>query len=166
MEKNLYVHNWDNRGIKTIGDLLDNNGNFYTFDRLKEINRVRGTFLNYENILRKIPNEWKSIINANRVFIYQNQYNITCNVFVAHLLKDKKGSRRFYDILAHVSEINITNRWIDQLGNINDKEWKLYNSSIHDINEVKLADFQFKINNKNLVTNSFLFKIKKINNQR
>ena len=143
--KNLYVHNWDNRGIKTIGDLLDNNGNFYTFDRLKEIYRVRGTFLNYENILRKIPNEWKNIINANRVFIYQNQYNITCNVFVAHLLKDKKGSRRFYDILAHVSEINITNRWIDQLGNINDKEWKLYNSSIHDIKEVKLADFQFKV---------------------
>ena len=60
---------------------------------------------------------------------------------MAHLLKDKKGSRRFYDILAHVTEINITNRWIDQLGNINDKEWKLYNSSIHDINEVKLADF-------------------------
>ena len=90
MEKNLYVHNWDNRGIKTIGDLLDNNGNSYTFDRLKEIYRVRGTFLNYENILRRIPNEWKNIINANRVFIYQNQYNITCNVFVAHLLKDKK----------------------------------------------------------------------------
>ena len=85
---------------------------------------------------------------------------------MAHLLTDKKGSRRFYDILAHVSEINITNRWIDQLGNINDKEWKLYNSSIHGINEVKLADFQFKINNKILVTNSFLFKIKKINNQR
>ena len=41
---------------------------------------------------------------------------------MAHLLKDKKGSRRFYDILAHVSEINITNRWIDQLGNINDKD--------------------------------------------
>ena len=85
---------------------------------------------------------------------------------MAHLLKDKKGSRRFYDILAHVSGINITNRWIDQLGNINDKEWKLYNSSIHDINEVKLADFQFKSNNKILVTNSFLFKIQKINNQR
>ena len=82
MEKNLYVHNWDNRGIKTIGDPLDNNGNFYTFGRLKEIYRVRGTFLNYENILRKIPIEWKNIINANRVFIYQNQYNITCNVFV------------------------------------------------------------------------------------
>ena len=54
---NLYVNNWYNKGIKTIGDILDDNGNFYTFDQLKEIYRVRGTFLNYENILQKIPNQ-------------------------------------------------------------------------------------------------------------
>ena len=57
----------------------------------------------------------------------------------------------------------VTNMWVNQFGNINDKEWKLCNSSIKDIKEVKLADFQTKINNKILVTNSFLFKIKKIN---
>ena len=68
---NLYVKNWDNKVIKTIGDILDNNGNFYTFDTLKEIYGVRGTFLNYENILHKIPNQWKNLINENRVFIYQ-----------------------------------------------------------------------------------------------
>ena len=107
---NLYVKNWDNKGIKTIGDILDNNGIFYTFDTLKEIYGVRGTFLNYENILHKIPNQVKNIINEKRVFIYQNRYNITCNVFVAYLLKDKKGSRRFYDILAHVDEMNVTHR--------------------------------------------------------
>ena len=90
MDINLYVNNWYSKGIKTIGDILDENGNFYTFDQLKELYRVRGTFLNYENILQKIPNQWKNIINANKVFIYQNRYNITCNVFVAHLLKDKK----------------------------------------------------------------------------
>ena len=94
--------------------------------------------------------------NGNRVFIYQNRYNITCNVFVA--------SRRFYDILAHVDEMNVTHRWGNQFGNISDKEWKLFNYSIKDIKEVKLADFQYKINNRILVTNSFLFKIKKINN--
>ena len=32
-----------------------------------------------------------------------------------------------------------------------------------DIKEVKLADFQYKINDKIVATNSFLFKIKKIN---
>ena len=114
------MKNWDNKGIKTIGDIADNNGNFYTFDTLKEIYGVRGTFLNYENILHKIPNQWKNIINENRVFIYQNRYNITCNVFVAYLSKDKKGSRRFYDILAHVDDMNVTHRWGNQFGNISD----------------------------------------------
>ena len=89
------MNNWYSKGIKTIGDILDDNGNFYTFDRLKEIYRVRDTFLNYENILQKIPNQWKNIINENRVFIYQNRYNITCNVFVAYLLKDKKAVEDF-----------------------------------------------------------------------
>ena len=83
---------------------------------------------------------------------------------MAYLLKDKKGSRRFYGILTYVDEMNVTHRWGNQFGNISDKEWKLYNYSIKDIKEVKLADFQYKINNKILVTNSFLFKIKKINN--
>ena len=82
---------------------------------------------------------------------------------MAYLLKDKKSSRRFYDILAHVGEMGVTNRLGNLFGNINDKEWKLYNSSIKDIKEVKLSDFQYKIKNKILVTNSFLFKIKKIN---
>ena len=44
--------------------------------------------------------------------------------------------------------MGVTNRWGNQFGNINDKEWKLYNPSIKDIKEVKLADFQYKINNK------------------
>ena len=59
---NLYVKNWDNKEIKTIGDILDKNVNFYTFDALTEIYGVRDTFLNYENILHKIPNQWKNII--------------------------------------------------------------------------------------------------------
>ena len=44
--------------------------------------------------------------------------------------------------------MGVTNRWGNQFGNIKDEEWKLYNSSIKDIKEVKLADFQYKINNK------------------
>ena len=61
--------------------------------------------------------------------------------------------------------MDVTNRqkWGNQFGNISNKEWKLYHASIKDIKEVKLADFQHKIKNKILVTNSFLFKIKKIN---
>ena len=69
------------------------------------------------------------------------------------LIKRQKGSRTFYDILAHVDEI---------FGNISDKEWKLYNTSIKDTKEVKLADFQYKINNKMLVTNCFYSKSRRL----
>ena len=36
-----------------------------------------------------------------------------------------------------------------RFGNLSDKEWKSNNSSIEDIKNVKLADFQYKINYKN-----------------
>ena len=67
---------------------------------------------------------------------------------MTYLLKYKKGSRRFNDILAHVDIMDVTHRWGTQFGNISDKEWKLYNYSIKDIKEEKLADFHYKINNK------------------
>ena len=38
---------------------------------------------------------------------------------------------------------------------------KKINKNLNYIKEIKLRDFQFKINNRILVTNSFLFKIKK-----
>ena len=85
LRNKMYENNCYSKGIITIGCILDDNGNFFTFDRLKEIYRVRGTFLNYEDILQRKPNQWKNIINENRVFIYQKRYNITCNIFVAYL---------------------------------------------------------------------------------
>ena len=54
------MNNLDSKETKAKGDTADINNNFYTFDRLEEIYGVRGTFLNYENILHKIPNEWKN----------------------------------------------------------------------------------------------------------
>ena len=80
-----------------------------------------------------------------------------------YLLKDKKGSRRFYYIFANVDETDVKNWWRNQFGNISDKERKLYNYSVKDRKEVKLANFQYTNNNKILLTNSFSFKIKNNN---
>ena len=45
------------------------------------------------------------------------------------------------------------------MDDIRENEWKLYFLNIKQRHEVKLRDFQYKINNKILVTNSFMFKI-------
>ena len=57
-----------------------------------------------------------------------------------------------------------TNRWNRELGDITNDELKTFNLNLKFINEIKLRDFQFKINNKILVTNYFLHKIIKIDN--
>ena len=87
---------------------------------------------------------------------------MTCNIYVKELIKTKKGSRICYDIFVGVNEYIPQGKWQAEIGNITANEWKLYFLNVRQWHEVKLRDFQYKINNKILVTNSFLFKINKI----
>ena len=57
-------------------------------------------------------------------------------------------------------------KWVNITGNISENEWNSYNTMTKNIKEVKLQEFQFKVNNHILVTKSFLPKIKKIDNDR
>ena len=79
-------------------------------------------------------------------------------------MKDKKGSRKIYNKIIPVKEQLNKDRWNTELGHITNEEQNKVNSSLKYINEIKLRDFQFKINNKSLVTNSFLHKTNKIDN--
>ena len=79
-----------------------------------------------------------------------------------YLLKEKKGCRTFYDQLIQVDQIIRQEKWINEMGYINDQEWNRYNTNINNLSEVILKDFQFKINNKILVTKTFLHKIRKV----
>ena len=57
-------------------------------------------------------------------------------------------------------------KWVNILANITQEEWNSYNDRIKNIKEVKLQEFQFKVNNHIPVTNSFLHKINKVNKDR
>ena len=77
----------------------------YQFDALKETYGINGTFLDYQLLICKIPNNWKNIIVNNRQVCIQTKYNVTCNIYVKYLLKDKRGCRTFYDQLIQVDQI-------------------------------------------------------------
>ena len=160
--QNSYINNWFKKGIKQISDLLDINGNFYQFDILKEMYGINSTFLDYQSLIHKIPNYWKNMIINNRLVSIQTKYNVTCNIYVQYLLKEKKGCRTFYDQLIQADQITRQEKWINEMGYINDQEWNRYNTNINDLSEVTLKDFQFKINNKILVTKTFLHTIRKV----
>ena len=85
----------------------------------------------------------------------ENKTNVICNTYVKILIKVKKGSRIFYDTFVDVNK----GKWQAEIVDINENEWKLYYLNINKWHEVKIQDFQYKINNKILDTNSFLAKI-------
>ena len=161
--QHIYFKDWYNKGIRNVIDLLDIDGNFYLFPQLQEIYNVCGTFLDHASLLRKIPAQWKQKINENKVLCQALKPNVSRNCYVNYLGKDKKGSRTFYDILIdNKIPTPPSEKWIKELGDIQQDEWNTYNKIIKDIKETKLKEFQFKINNRILVTKSFLYKINKL----
>lgn len=161
---NFYIEDWFKKGVRYISDLLDEHGNIQSFEDLRIRFGLRGTFLNYQSLLRKIPNYWRGLLNENKPFSILNRYNVKCNTYVQEILKDKKGSRRFYDIMSHASRIETENKWTQEIGIITNQEYKQYNKTIQSVKEVKLKDFQYKVTNKILVTKFFLHRINKIDN--
>ena len=53
-------------------------------------------------------------------------------------------------------------KWMNEMGYINDQEWNMYNTTINNLKEFTLKDIQFKLNNKIFVTKTFLHKIRKV----
>ena len=145
-----------------MSDLVDHNGDIYRFERFKDNYGVRGTFLDYQALLAKIPKQWINMINENKPFCITNAYNTTCSIYIQNLIKDKKGCRRFYDTMIGAKEMTFFNKWEREIGNISKDDLLSYNLVIKDLKEVALKDFQFKLINKILVTKSFLHRIGKI----
>ena len=136
-------------------------------EELKTTYNIRGTFLDYYSILRRIPDGWKNKIQQNSRICQALKHNVERNLYVKLLCQDKRGSRRFYNIL--IGDKNPTlpiQSWVNSIGNITQEEWNNINIQTKKIKEVKLKDFQFKINNHIIVTKSFLLKINKIDDDR
>lgn len=165
--QNIFIKEWYNKGIRNIIDLLNSEGQFYEFHDLQVKYNIHGTFLEYHSLLRKIPAQWKTKINQNSLECQELKQNVAQNCYVKYLSKDKKGCRIFYDILiGNKKATPPLKKWTNIIGNITQEQWNGYNSLIKDIKEVKLREFQFKINNHILVTRSFLYKINIADNDK
>ena len=55
------------KGIRSLIDIIDARGNIYQFNELKYVYNIRGTFLDYQFLLRKIPDRWKNVLNDNKI---------------------------------------------------------------------------------------------------
>ena len=152
---NYYIKEWWKKGVRQISDILDEQGEFYQFEDFKEKFDVKGTFLHYQSLLRRIPTEWKNILNTNRIVSIINRFNVKSNFYMQQIFKDKKGCRRIHDIIVGANEFLPHSKWEREIGVITEQQWMNYNNLLASIKEIKLKDFQYKIMNKFWLQNHF-----------
>ena len=106
----IYIINeWYKKGIRNVIDLIDENGQFYEFQRLQEKYEIHGTYLDYMQLLNRIPRLWRDLINENCIKVASYKYNVQINCFVFYLLHNRRGCRGIYDRLIPVNEVIIPN---------------------------------------------------------
>ena len=80
-------------------------------------------------------------------------------VIYSKYFKDGKECRMFFDVMTGANKLEPNYKWIQEIGNFSNQELNNYNRVIKSIKEVKLKDFQYKINNKILIAKSFYIRL-------
>ena len=64
--KKMFLMNWAKEGIIFLRDILDENGNFLSYESLTKIYKLKGTFLHYEQLKHSIPKEWLLAVSKGK----------------------------------------------------------------------------------------------------
>ena len=61
--KNHIINEWYIKGIRNAMNLIDEDGSMYDFQKLKNVNEIHGTYLDYLHLINRIPRLWRDMIN-------------------------------------------------------------------------------------------------------
>ena len=156
--ENLYIHSWFRKGVRSIRDLLNNEGRPWSFQEFKEIFQVKGTILDYARVLHCIPNEW-----LNYSAFKWEEFTPRVEKALKHVLACTKGTRALYDVLcANNGTVPSQEKWQSNLEQydvqISSKRWTdFYKLPWKCTKSTQLQSMQYKINHRFLVTNRLLF---------
>ena len=87
------INAWRRKGLRYLSDLIDHEGQLLTFQQVKNLYQVGGSYLDYIGIIRSLPCEWKFLPRKTRaVFpIIHPQ--------VEFVLRKERGAKYIYDVI-------------------------------------------------------------------
>jgi hypothetical protein len=155
----LFISNWFNKGVIFINDLLNNNGDVYSFDEFNAIYDIKTNFVTYNGLRRAITKYIKSLGQC----INQKLCSPLLPFNIFHLHLNNKGSRGFYQVLLNpkMGTIKSHNLYEDLLcTEYPSKQWENFHLMAQRCTDsTELRWFQFKIIHNILATKYYLFKI-------
>ena len=160
--KSVYYKNWDQKGIRYITDLIDADGKFLTLHKFKQKYHIDTNFITFNGIISSISKYKKELklkgdLKPSIVLPFRP-------IQISWILQYTKGCKPFYDIFnsKDLTKSNAMKKWENNLNcnNIQLQDWKIIMQIPFKCTlDTKLRWFQYRINNRILATNSFIYKI-------
>ena len=154
----VFWRGWYESGINTLQDIITDNGEFRSWETVKERVGNSAHFLQYAALKRAVPLNWKQTIK-DRPLQLREQIHPT----IMKIRKSEKPSKLAYKLISEsikTKPIINESKW-EKIFESNDIEWgKSYTIPYLCTREKKLQETQFKIMHYILPTNSYLYKCK------
>ena len=158
-DETFYISQWYSKGIRSISDVLDDNGQFRSLDTMKNLYNLRNiNFLHYLRV-KGICNQLLKETN----FQHNNVFRPNIPNHIKILYRSDKGARDFYKYVNKYKKNNhsMKLKWnIDLYLNIDESTWSdIFKVCFNTINDNSLVWFQLRIIYRILGTNHYLNKI-------
>lgn len=152
---------WFDKGVRFIMDLIDNQGNFFSFNQFLQRTLVTTNFIQYQGVIECI----KKLLRDTDGNLNSGVQGPIIPKVCSTLLKQKKGSQNIYNILNQNKDTPSGKTKWNQLYHIEEESWEYIFQAPFQITKcTKLRWFQTSINHRILVTNKFLHQIHIIDN--
>ena len=156
--KPIFYKNYAEKGVLYISDLIDENGNFYDINYIKEAYQINTNFIEFHGIIRAF-NIMKNGFSIEKENCNIDRPNISHTLKI--LLSVKKGCQHVYKFLIANDNIPTAQRkWTNDLLLPETFPWqKIYNLHNKITKDTNLKWFQYRLIHRILATNTFLCKI-------
>jgi len=158
--KSIFLVNWFDNGIKTIGHLYNYQKNtYYTFSEMQYLYNINPQeFLNYFSLLSAIPKEYKTLLYTQGI----NALTMSEKTFGDVIENTKQINKTLYNI-QQKTQITIDNstemKWKKQLNLKENTDWRIiYTIPLKSTIDTYLRNFQYKFLSRIVPTNKFLTK--------
>ena len=156
--KPIYYQTWVRKEIYSIGHLVHETGEIYTYEQFTQQYNVRTNALTYLGCIQAV----KKYIKTFDITI-ENNDKLLKPISLSSICKPAKGTKVLYDILTSDEKFpNACEKWEKTIaGEIN---WRACFEKIVKIQEIKLRWFQIRILHRILATNIVLKEMKVVPN--
>ena len=156
-EECVFFLNWYQRGIRSISDLLGQDGRFVGYEELCRMYNFRPIITRFYGLRCAILKCYPWLRAVDHI-----PMRPACPKYLYSILNNGKRGKKMYDFFIESlqKEQQFKNKWAFELNlQMEDRDWKQINSAVKPLGEIQLQWFQYRILHRILGTKSFLHKV-------